>query len=56
MYFRVIDGTGYELILGGLFIGARFNWWCDAPAGWEPLSALFGEIRALVDEAIVAGS
>jgi hypothetical protein len=51
-----LDGTSYELVLGNGFVEARFKWWCDAPTGWEPISTLFGEITALVDNAIVAGS
>lgn len=51
-----LDGTSYELVLGGGFVEARFKWWCDAPTGWEPISTIFGEIKALVDNAIVAGS
>ena len=50
------DGTSYELVLGGGFVEARFKWWCDAPTGWEPISTIFGEIKALVDNAMVAGS
>jgi hypothetical protein len=51
-----LDGTSYELVLGSDFVETRFKWWCDAPTGWEPVSTIFGEIKALVDSAIVAGS
>jgi hypothetical protein len=52
-----VDGTSYELVLGGHFVGeARFKWWCTAPRGWEPLSALFAEMEALVENAVVADS
>ena len=50
-----LDGTGYELVLGGGFVESHFKWWC-APTAWEPLSTLFSEIKSLVDEAVVAGS
>ena len=50
-----LDGTRYELVLGGGFVEASFKWWCEAPAGWEPISTIFGEIKALVDNAIVGG-
>ncbi len=48
------DGTGYELFLGGGFVEAHFKWWCDAPTGWEPISTIFGEIKALVDNAMAS--
>lgn len=51
-----LDGTSYELVLGGGFVESHFKWWCDAPTGWEPLSTLFSEIKSLVDEAVVASS
>jgi|SRR5215468_6216292 len=47
-----LDGTTYELVFGRLFVQARFQWWCDAPAGWEPLAALLQEIERLVENAI----
>jgi hypothetical protein len=53
----VLDGTSYELVLGRhSVVEAHFKWWCDAPRGWEPLSALFGEIEALVENTVVACS
>lgn len=56
-YHVGVDGTSYELVLGGHFVvEARFKWWCNAPRGWEPLSALFGDIEALVENTLVAGS
>jgi hypothetical protein len=51
-----LDGTGYELVLGGHFVEARFRWWHKAPTGWEPLSTLYSEIKALIDNAIAACS
>jgi hypothetical protein len=52
-----VDGTCYELILGGHFIvESRFKWWCNAPRGWETLSGLFREIEALVENTITAGN
>ena len=51
-----LDGTSYELILGGHFVEARFKWWRKAPTGWEPLSDLFGEIESLVENTVVADS
>jgi hypothetical protein len=51
-----LDGTSYELVLGGHFVEARFKWWSKAPRGWEPLSELFGEIEALVETTVVAGT
>lgn len=51
----IADGTSYELVLGGGLVETRFKWWCDAPTGWEPISTIFGEIKAVVDNAILAG-
>jgi hypothetical protein len=49
-----VDGTSYGLVLGGPFAQARFEWWCDPPAGWEPLAALLWEIETLAEAAIKA--
>lgn len=51
-----VDGTSYELIFGGVFVEARFKWWCHAPRGWERLSDLFVEVQALVENAVAAAS
>lgn len=51
-----LDGTSYELVLGENFVEARFRWWHKAPRGWEPLSDLFGEIEAMVENTVVADS
>jgi hypothetical protein len=51
-----LDGTSYELVLCGDFVEARFKWWHKAPRGWEPLAALFGEIEALIETTVAAGS
>ena len=50
-----VDGTSYELMVGRVFVQGRFNWWCDAPRGWEPLADLFDEIATLVKSAVGAG-
>jgi hypothetical protein len=50
----VLDGTNYELVLGGGVFKSCFKWWSDAPTDWVPLSIIFAEIRSLVDDAIVA--
>ncbi|HYM77941.1 MAG TPA: hypothetical protein VE377_18345 [Candidatus Dormibacteraeota bacterium] len=49
-----LDGTGYELVFGQLFVQSRFQWWCQAPAPWEPLSVLLQEIEMMVEGAIQA--
>ena len=51
-----VDGTSYELILGGHFMEARFRWWHKVPTGWEPLWTLSAESKAFLDNAIAASS
>ena len=45
-----VDGTGFVLQLGDHFTVARFEWWGEAPPGWEGLADLARAAFALVPD------
>lgn len=44
-----IDGTIYEIKLGGEFGGATFNWHCEPPKEWEPLGKFVNYLTELIE-------
>lgn len=41
------DGVTYRLRVGDLFLRAEYQWWCDPPESWKPLSNF---VDQLVDD------
>ena len=43
------DGETYVLTFGGIFVSARYQWWCEPPDGWQVLEALLRDIASTMD-------
>ena len=45
------DGTTYELVLGGYYTGAKYEWWEEPPTPWRPLyETVLDILRTLKEE------
>ncbi len=42
-----LDGTFFELTVGGFFCSARIVWWCSIPDEWRALQPVVSELERL---------
>jgi hypothetical protein len=48
--FLGLDGTTFELKLGGFWNALKLRWWCDSPESWQPLHALIRELLEVLGD------